>query len=87
MARMRILLVFLLAVTAGGALAFGTYNYMQQLPAQGASIPTRTGRRRGDRPADRRRARPRRSARHRVAGQCGAAGRVQLPPTSSSAAG
>ena len=41
MARMRIFLVFLLAVTSGGALAFGTYNYMQQLPAQGPSIPTR----------------------------------------------
>jgi pilus assembly protein CpaB len=42
MARIRILLVFILAITAGSALAFGTYNYMQQLPTEGASIPTRT---------------------------------------------
>ncbi|MBA3270486.1 MAG: Flp pilus assembly protein CpaB, partial [Acidobacteria bacterium] len=40
MARIRIFIVFLLAITAGSALAFGTYNYMQQLPPQGASIPT-----------------------------------------------
>jgi pilus assembly protein CpaB len=39
MARIRIFTVFLLAITAGGALAFGTYNYMQQLPP-GESIPT-----------------------------------------------
>ena len=41
MARMRVFLVFVLAVTAGGALAFGTYNYMQHLPAKTASMPTR----------------------------------------------
>jgi pilus assembly protein CpaB len=40
MARIRIFTVFLLAITAGGALAFGTYNYMQQLPPPGDSIPT-----------------------------------------------
>ena len=40
MARIRIFIVFLLAITAGSALAFGTYNYMQQLPPQGTSIPT-----------------------------------------------
>ena len=34
MARMRVFMVFVLAVTAGGALAFGTYNYVQQQPAQ-----------------------------------------------------
>ena len=28
MARMRVFMVFVLAMTAGGALAFGTYNYM-----------------------------------------------------------
>jgi pilus assembly protein CpaB len=28
-------------MTAGGALAFGTYNYMQHLPAKTTSIPTR----------------------------------------------
>lgn len=43
MARMRIFIVFLLAIASGGALAFGTYNYMQQLPTvQAVSIPTRT---------------------------------------------
>ena len=42
MARRRIFMVFVLAVTAGGALAFGTYNYVQQQPsAQGTAIPTR----------------------------------------------
>src|ERR671918_1993149 len=42
MARMRVFMVFLLAITAGGALAFGTYNYMQQLPPPGDGIPTQT---------------------------------------------
>jgi pilus assembly protein CpaB len=41
MARMRVFMVFVLAITAGGALAFGTYNYMQRLPAKSTSIPTR----------------------------------------------
>src|SRR5229473_1904748 len=40
MARMRVFMVFALAVTAGGALAFGTYNYVQQRPAKTVSIPT-----------------------------------------------
>jgi len=41
MARMRVFMVFVLAITAGGALAFGTYNYLQHLPAGAQSIPTR----------------------------------------------
>jgi pilus assembly protein CpaB len=42
MARRRIFLVFVLAVSAGGALALGTYNYVQQIPStQVAAIPTR----------------------------------------------
>ena len=41
MARMRVFMVFVLAITAGGALAFGTYNYVQQLPGRTVSIPTR----------------------------------------------
>src|ERR1700736_5752291 len=41
MARMRVFMVFVLAITAGGALAFGTYNYMQHLPTRTVSIPTR----------------------------------------------
>ena len=40
MARMRVFIVFVLAVTAGGALALGTYNYVQQRPPQTVSIPT-----------------------------------------------
>src|ERR1051325_1821101 len=40
MARMRVFIVFVLAITAGGALAFGTYNYMQHVPARTVSIPT-----------------------------------------------
>jgi pilus assembly protein CpaB len=41
MARRRIFMVLVLAVTAGGALAFGTYNYVQANPAQAVAIPTR----------------------------------------------
>ena len=41
MARIRVFMVFVLAITAGGALAFGTYNFMQQRPAETRSIPTR----------------------------------------------
>src|SRR4249920_2905800 len=41
MARMRVFMVVVLAMTAGGALAFGTYNYMQHLPTKTTSIPTR----------------------------------------------
>jgi pilus assembly protein CpaB len=41
MARMRVFMVFVLAITAGGALAFGTYNFIQQRPAQTNVIPTR----------------------------------------------
>ena len=41
MARTRIFLVLVLALTAGGALAFGTYNYMQNLPERTVSMPTR----------------------------------------------
>jgi pilus assembly protein CpaB len=38
---MRVFMVLVLAITAGGALAFGTYNFMQQTPVRAASIPTR----------------------------------------------
>jgi len=38
---MRVFMVFVLAVTAGGALAFGTYNFMQRAPARTVTIPTR----------------------------------------------
>jgi pilus assembly protein CpaB len=38
---MRVFIVLVLAITAGGALAFGTYNYMQHLPTRTVSIPTR----------------------------------------------
>src|SRR5260370_39999641 len=41
MARMRVFIVLGLAITAGGALAFGAYNYMQHLPTRTVSIPTR----------------------------------------------
>ncbi|HXG88821.1 MAG TPA: Flp pilus assembly protein CpaB [Vicinamibacterales bacterium] len=42
MARMRIFLVFMLAITAGGVLAYGTYSYLQAVPAAAASIPTQS---------------------------------------------
>ena len=42
MARMRVFLVFVLAITAGGGLAFGTYNYLQkQSPVQTVSMLTK----------------------------------------------
>lgn len=41
MARMRITLVLLLALAAGGGLAFGTYRYMQNVPVKTVSLPTR----------------------------------------------
>ena len=43
MARMRVFLVLLLALTAGGALAFGTYNYVQNSPSNSpaAAIPSK----------------------------------------------
>ena len=41
MARIRIFLVLVLALTAGGAFAFGTYRYIQQAPAAGDGIATR----------------------------------------------
>jgi pilus assembly protein CpaB len=43
MARMRVFLVLLLALTAGGALALGTYNYVSNAPTAGtpAAIPSK----------------------------------------------
>ncbi len=40
MARARAFIVFVLAITAGGALAFGTYNYVQRQPAPVATVRT-----------------------------------------------
>src|SRR5436190_1483035 len=40
MARVRAFIVFVLAITAGGALAFGTYNYMQNKPALAPAMAT-----------------------------------------------
>jgi pilus assembly protein CpaB len=41
MARMRVFLVLVLALTVGGAFAFATYNYVQKIPAKTVTIPTR----------------------------------------------
>jgi pilus assembly protein CpaB len=38
---MRITLVLLLAIAAGGGLAFGTYRYMQNVPVKTVSLPTK----------------------------------------------
>jgi pilus assembly protein CpaB len=38
---MRVFLVLVLALTAGGVLAFGTYNYVQKIPARTVTMPTR----------------------------------------------
>jgi pilus assembly protein CpaB len=40
MARMRVFIVLALAIAAGGTFAFGTYRYMQNVPAQAAEVPT-----------------------------------------------
>ena len=40
MARMRVFLVLVLALTAGGGLAFATYNYVQRTPVTRVSMPT-----------------------------------------------
>ena len=41
MARMRVFMVLVLAIAAGGVFAFATYNYVQNLPAKTTSIPTK----------------------------------------------
>lgn len=40
MARMRVFIVLALAIAAGGTFAFGTYRYMQNVPARPAEVPT-----------------------------------------------
>ena len=40
MARMRVFIVFVFAVTVGGVFALATYNYVQKIPARTVSIPT-----------------------------------------------
>ncbi len=41
MARMRIFIVLVLAITAGGVFAFATYNYVQKIPGKTVTIPTK----------------------------------------------
>lgn len=41
MNRVRIFTVFLLAVLAGGGLAYGTYDYLQNVPKEVVTMPTR----------------------------------------------
>lgn len=41
MARMRVFIVLVLAIAAGGVFAFGTYNYVQNLPAKTTTMPTK----------------------------------------------
>ena len=50
MARMRVILVLLVAIAAGGGLAYGTYNYVQNVPAQRRAVADAAGGRRRDRP-------------------------------------
>ena len=40
MARMRIFIVLVLAIVAGGVFAFATYNYVQRIPGKTVTIPT-----------------------------------------------
>ena len=41
MTRVRIFTVFLIAVLAGGGLAYGTYDYLQNVPVKTVTVPTR----------------------------------------------
>ncbi len=41
MSRIRVFTVLAMAVGAGGALAYGTYNYLQNVPVRTVAIPTR----------------------------------------------
>ena len=41
MARIRVFVVLVLALTAGGVLAFGTYNYVKSVPMRTVTMPTR----------------------------------------------
>ena len=41
MARMRMTLVLLVALAAGGGLAYGTYSYMQNVPVKTVALPTK----------------------------------------------
>src|ERR1051325_6877341 len=41
MARMRVFIVLVLAVTVGGVFALATYNYVQKAPGKSATLATR----------------------------------------------
>jgi len=41
MARMRLVIILILAIGAGGALAYGTYNYLQNVPVKTVTVPSR----------------------------------------------
>jgi pilus assembly protein CpaB len=41
MTRVRIFAVFLMAIIAGGGLAYGTYDYLQNVPVKTVSVPTK----------------------------------------------
>jgi pilus assembly protein CpaB len=41
MTRVRIFTVFLIALLAGGGLAYGTYDYLQNVPVKTVTVPTR----------------------------------------------
>src|SRR5215831_7303697 len=41
MTRVRVFIVFVLAITAGAVFAFGTYNYVQKMPAKTEKTPTK----------------------------------------------
>jgi pilus assembly protein CpaB len=41
MTRVRVFIVFVLAITAGGVFAYGTYNYVQKIPAKTVAMPTK----------------------------------------------
>ena len=41
MTRVRIFTVFLMAMLAGGGLAYGTYDYLQNVPVKTVTVPTR----------------------------------------------
>ena len=76
MARMRVFIVFVMAITVGGVFAYATYNYVQNAPAKTVTMPTQKVIVAASDLRDRRRNPAGRPADHRLAGQRRAGRRV-----------
>ena len=87
MARMRVFIVFALAITVGGVFAFATYNYVQKAPGKTVDDADHAGRGRRRRPRHRRRDRRDDIRIDRMAGQRRCRPTRSATRTKSSAAG